>query len=229
MSGPMPEAAMRGPRGRAWAIPLAAIVVLAVGAMLVWSAGSRTDAALRLGGVASGSGRTAAQGAGTQTPAGPPTAQASGSATGSATGPATGPATGHAPGTAAVAAPGAATGTSAGADGATARATRTGTPGSVRPEPKASTASRRAETSRLRINSVPWSHVELDGKPIGVTPLKDLVVASGRHRLRLVQAEQQLEHTAEIELLARRSHVVVVDLRSRTVSERHEEMEPHEP
>lgn len=39
-------------------------------------------------------------------------------------------------------------------------------------------------TVRLSVNARPWARVRIDGREVGVTPLADLPVAPGRHRVR---------------------------------------------
>jgi hypothetical protein len=52
----------------------------------------------------------------------------------------------------------------------------------------------------LRIQTVPWTNVYLDGNPIGRTPLETRKVPAGKHELTLVNAEAGIEdrHTVEI-------------------------------
>jgi len=49
-------------------------------------------------------------------------------------------------------------------------------------------AARKAE---LSVNSQPWSNVTLDGRAIGQTPIRDLRIAAGRHKLVLTNPVRQ--------------------------------------
>lgn len=47
---------------------------------------------------------------------------------------------------------------------------------------------------KVRIVVVPWAEVYIDGKYQGRTPLQDIVLTPGRHRLRLVNKEKDLDY-----------------------------------
>ena len=51
----------------------------------------------------------------------------------------------------------------------------------------AATPSPQVDPGYVSVNSTPWSVVYLDGDSIGPTPVQDLRVPPGRHRLRLVR------------------------------------------
>lgn len=70
------------------------------------------------------------------------------------------------------------------------------------PEPIAAPAepAQNAAPGTLRVNSLPWAHVFLDGRLIGNTPLRGVAVAAGTHSLRLVNPQFSLVKTVEITL-----------------------------
>jgi serine/threonine-protein kinase len=57
---------------------------------------------------------------------------------------------------------------------------------------------RAAGPGRLTFDTVPWTEVFLDGKKLGVTPLVELALPAGRHTLRLVNAEKQIDRGYEV-------------------------------
>jgi serine/threonine-protein kinase len=60
----------------------------------------------------------------------------------------------------------------------------------ARPEP----APARSQHGYLKIFTVPWSKVYLDGRPIGITPLANVKVTTGRHQLRFVNPDRPVAH-----------------------------------
>ncbi len=64
--------------------------------------------------------------------------------------------------------------------------------------PPAAVAPPQVDPGRLSVNATPWGNVFLDGRAVGQTPLVDLELPPGRHRLRIVRPgfepyEQDLE------------------------------------
>lgn len=59
-------------------------------------------------------------------------------------------------------------------------------------EPKVSAVSK--DQVKVRIVVVPWAEVYIDGKYQGRTPLQDIILTPGRHRLRLVNKEKDLDY-----------------------------------
>lgn len=57
-----------------------------------------------------------------------------------------------------------------------------------------------AAPGTLRINSLPWAHVFLDGRLLGNTPLRGVSVAAGKHSLRLVNPRFSMVKTSEIDV-----------------------------
>lgn len=66
---------------------------------------------------------------------------------------------------------------------------------------------------RLRINSRPWSQVFIDGAPVGNTPLLDLPLSPGRHRVRLSNPKFGLSRTLVLTMPAEGLVTRVVELR----------------
>ncbi len=64
-----------------------------------------------------------------------------------------------------------------------------------------------ARKGTLRLDTVPWTTVTLAGKKLGDTPLLDVSLPVGRHQLRLVNADQAIDHTVEIEITANEATV----------------------
>ncbi|MFK7989826.1 MAG: protein kinase [Sandaracinaceae bacterium] len=50
-----------------------------------------------------------------------------------------------------------------------------------------------AETGRLTLATTPWTHVFLNGRDLGTTPLINVEIPAGSHRLRLVNREQGID------------------------------------
>ncbi len=59
----------------------------------------------------------------------------------------------------------------------------------------------------LKLDTVPWTTVFLGGKKLGDTPLLGISLPAGRHTLRLVNSEQNLEHTIEVDIVANQATV----------------------
>lgn len=62
------------------------------------------------------------------------------------------------------------------------------------------TATAKVAVGNLSINTQPWSHVSIDGKPVGTTPIMDLEVRAGSHRLLLTNPVRNLSRTVDIEV-----------------------------
>lgn len=60
----------------------------------------------------------------------------------------------------------------------------------------------RAPKGTLRLDTVPWTTVYLGGTRLGETPILGASLPVGRHVLRLVNSEQNIEHTVEVEITA---------------------------
>jgi serine/threonine-protein kinase len=93
-------------------------------------------------------------------------------------------------------------------------------PGATAPSPARPPSTEVAPTLRdaaahLRINAEPWAHVTLDGRPLGETPLMDVEVEPGRHRLRFehVPSEAIEERTIDVDPGEQRD--IIVDLTAR--------------
>ncbi len=70
-----------------------------------------------------------------------------------------------------------------------------------------------AAGAHLRINAIPWATVELDGRPIGTTPLTRVEAGSGEHVLRFTNDVLGVERTEHVELAPNEHRDVIVDLR----------------
>jgi hypothetical protein len=58
----------------------------------------------------------------------------------------------------------------------------------------------------VNLNASPWARIEVDGQPVGVTPLANLPLAPGPHRFRARFPDGRvLERVEQIE--TRRNHV----------------------
>jgi serine/threonine-protein kinase len=64
----------------------------------------------------------------------------------------------------------------------------------------------------LRINSRPWAEVSIDGRPVGNTPLMNLTLSAGAHRVRLKNPQFGLEKTIKVQIVAGDVLTKVVDL-----------------
>jgi serine/threonine-protein kinase len=64
----------------------------------------------------------------------------------------------------------------------------------------------------LRINSRPWAEVSIDGRPVGNTPLMNLTLSAGAHRVRLRNPQFGLEKTIKVQIVAGDVQTKVVDL-----------------
>jgi serine/threonine-protein kinase len=70
------------------------------------------------------------------------------------------------------------------------------------------------------LNAVPWAAVTIDGNRIGNTPIRNLALAAGRHRVVLENSPQALQREVEIQVTGDESQVFLVDLRRGTVKKR---------
>jgi len=57
-----------------------------------------------------------------------------------------------------------------------------------------------AQSGTLRINSLPWSQVHIDGQLIGHTPQMNLLLPAGKHRVTLVNSEMQLSRSLTVQI-----------------------------
>ncbi len=64
----------------------------------------------------------------------------------------------------------------------------------------------------LRLNTRPWSKVTVDGKAVGNTPLMNLVLAAGSHKIKLVNSEFGLSKTITIDIPAGQTVTKVLTL-----------------
>ena len=53
---------------------------------------------------------------------------------------------------------------------------------------------------RLSLDTDPWTRVWLGGKALGITPLIELPLAAGRHKLRLVNPAERIDTVVEVEI-----------------------------
>jgi hypothetical protein len=57
-----------------------------------------------------------------------------------------------------------------------------------------------AQSGTLRINSLPWSQVHIDGQLVGHTPQMNLLLPAGKHRVTLVNNEMQLSKSLTVQI-----------------------------
>jgi hypothetical protein len=71
-------------------------------------------------------------------------------------------------------------------------------------EPSQATASQSepAQPGTLRINSRPWSQVFIDGRLVGNTPQREIMITPGSHSVRLVNAEFSMTKTFTLDVSA---------------------------
>jgi hypothetical protein len=89
------------------------------------------------------------------------------------------------------------------------------------PEPKASPEKQAAEKSSapagdgyLRLGSKPWTNITVDGKETGLhTPQTHLKLASGTHRITLINPQFSIKETFSVEIKAGETETVIKDLR----------------
>jgi serine/threonine-protein kinase len=62
------------------------------------------------------------------------------------------------------------------------------------------------------VNSRPWAEVFIDGKSYGPTPRLNIDLPTGKHSLRLVNAEFKVEKTVEFVIFAGETQSVIVNL-----------------
>jgi serine/threonine protein kinase len=72
----------------------------------------------------------------------------------------------------------------------------------------------------VQLNAVPWAAVTVDGRHVGNTPIRDLALAAGSHRVVLENGPQELEREVEIHVTGNQSQIFLVDLRRGTVNKR---------
>jgi len=66
--------------------------------------------------------------------------------------------------------------------------------------------------SSLSVNATPWAEVKLDGRAVGVTPLRKLKLRAGSHVLALACPPLGRDTTLKLEVKPGQSARVVVDL-----------------
>ena len=59
-----------------------------------------------------------------------------------------------------------------------------------------------AQSGVLRINTLPWSQVYIDGQLVGHTPQTNLLLSAGKHRITLVNNEMQLSKSLTVHITA---------------------------
>jgi hypothetical protein len=59
-----------------------------------------------------------------------------------------------------------------------------------------------AQSGVLRINSLPWSQVYIDGELVGHTPQTNLLLPTGQHQVTLINSEMQLSKTLTVQISA---------------------------
>lgn len=64
-----------------------------------------------------------------------------------------------------------------------------------------------AKKGSLRLETVPWTTVYVGGKKLGDTPILGAALPAGRHQLKLVNGEQGIDQTIEIEIAANETTV----------------------
>jgi serine/threonine-protein kinase len=67
-------------------------------------------------------------------------------------------------------------------------------------------------TGVLRLNSLPWSQVTVDGKPVGNTPLMNLPLPAGAHTIRMVNPDMGLTKTIKVTVKAGDTTTKVVNM-----------------
>ncbi len=70
----------------------------------------------------------------------------------------------------------------------------------------------RARQGWLKLVVVPWAHVSVDGKAIGMTPLSDVVLDEGQHELVLENPEAGLRYDAAVPIAAGERVELKIDL-----------------
>ena len=75
----------------------------------------------------------------------------------------------------------------------------------VKPQPKKPPPP--APTGKLTLKTTPWSSVYLGKRKLGDTPLLNVVLPAGKHMLRLVSPESNLENSIEVEIKANETTV----------------------
>lgn len=72
--------------------------------------------------------------------------------------------------------------------------------GPSNPQPSPPSAPAEATTGALNFDSSPWARVSLDGRVLGVTPLRGVHLPAGTHRLRLENSELGTSTTVVVEI-----------------------------
>ncbi|MFO0714161.1 MAG: protein kinase [Sandaracinus sp.] len=171
--------------------------------------GTRTQTGARTQtGTPAGTGRQAQTGArtetGSRTGAGTETGGSSGTASPGAhtgTGPPSAGETAEGSATTISAAQASEAGSSTGTESPPATSSSTGT------DPAAS-----SEPATLRINATPWANVEIDGRPVGPTPLVHVEVTPGPHTIVLTNPVLSRSRTTHIEVRAGERRDVIVEM-----------------
>ena len=71
-------------------------------------------------------------------------------------------------------------------------------PGGEAAETEEPAASEPVGTATLQLTSTPPSNVLLDGKPLGTTPLRDVSVEPGTHRVIFIHGAERRPKTVEV-------------------------------
>ena len=58
----------------------------------------------------------------------------------------------------------------------------------------------RPAKGKLSLRTEPWTHVTLNGKPLGDTPLIEVPLPAGRHLLKLTNEQEKVDTAIEVEV-----------------------------
>ncbi len=75
-------------------------------------------------------------------------------------------------------------------------------------------------TGMVSLNAIPWAHVKIDGRDVGNTPVKAMLLPAGRHRVILEHPPQKLSRELSIDVDGDCSQTFLVNLRQGTVQKR---------
>jgi serine/threonine-protein kinase len=70
------------------------------------------------------------------------------------------------------------------------------------PQKKEPTAPVAVAKGKLSLSTDPWTHVSLNGKALGDTPLIEVALPAGRHRLQLSNEQAKIDLAIEVEVKA---------------------------
>ena len=68
--------------------------------------------------------------------------------------------------------------------------------------PTAAPKTKESSRGRLSFMTTPWTHVDLDGKPLGDTPLIDVPLPAGNVTLHVVNKEKNVDTDVDVEIQA---------------------------